>query len=232
MSSYQIPPPVPLDPTHQQQAHEERFAQSARLLTQGKLMKALAKEKWPLPERYAIFSDVASEVAMLEAETEIYHPQYVATWTKRIQGKGSEWAILIGLFIPLGFLFASSGGEKFTFTTLHRLEPQHGNHFWFRRSWCLLGCVITGALAFLSGLFATMMLLFYAFAELSVNDLPVWYTLAAIPMCIITGYAYYRLKRHVVPPPLRIYAGGTFDLVKLKRVKEPQAQFPVNSAST
>ena len=211
------PPPTPED--------EEVMADRSRLLCEGKLMKALNRARLDEVERYLTFSRIARYTATAENKIGTESDEYLAKWRKRYKGqsgRSNDLADVIALFSHLGVLQYFLDYDKFEFTTSHRLDPRWANRYWLRRLWIRLGLAFTGVCAVITGL-----RLFFMLPKVSTpvtnTELSAWMEIAAYGLLLTASvYTFLGIKRLAVPKPLRMYAGGTFELVSLKRVKTPK----------
>lgn len=212
-------PPSPLPAA---EVEEDPFARHARLLCEGKLMKELKKAKIPEPDRYQMFAVIADNVADLENEINSHLPEYTAKWRKTYAYKQSGAVQLLGLFItPVALLAASSGAQRVEFESTHCLHPAAGRYYWFRRLWTQLAALIMGVLCVVSAIPFILGCIMLLVAD-GMFDFSGWYIVGLGIIAGMTGYAFHQIERLAVPKPLRIYAGGTFELVSLKRVKTPK----------
>ncbi|QYY35969.1 hypothetical protein [Ruficoccus sp. ZRK36] len=200
---------------------EDPFERDARLLCEGKLIKDLRKRKYTEPLIYATYAAVAQAVADIENASTPHLPAHTATWRKTYAGKSSNISTLVSLFSPLGLLLAASKNETYECETIHHLDPRHSHNYWLRRLCTQAGALIFGTSTILSIIFALIVLLSMGIEEqmsrYSASDV-----ISLLLLSILSAVAYYKIRILAPPSPLRMYAGGTFELVKLKRVKVPQ----------
>lgn len=211
----------PASPPPAAEAEEDPFARHARLLCEGKLMKELKRGKYPEAERYSFFSHIATEVARIEHAIDSHEPSYTAKWRKRYQGPSNGIATLIGLFSPFGLLLAASKNKKIEFETPHRLSHAVGRYYWFRRLWTQLAALLTGVVTIFAGM-AFLFTWLYVATDDYQRDITSWEVAGLGLLTVLAGYGFYKIQQISVPKPLRMYAGGTFELVSLKRVKTPK----------
>ncbi len=201
------------------------MAERARLLCEGKLMKMLNRAKLDEAERYLTFSRIAKYTATAENEISSENSEYIARWRKRYKGQsggGSDLAYLIGLFSHLGLLLHFVDYDKFEFNTSHRLDPRWADRYWLRRLSIQLGLVLTGLTAVVT-VFRLLLLLPEFSTPVTNTSVSVWFSIVVHGLLLAASvYTFLGIKRIAVPKPLRMYAGGTFQLVSLKRVKTPK----------
>ncbi|MDP0497546.1 MAG: hypothetical protein Q7Q73_15195 [Verrucomicrobiota bacterium JB024] len=205
-------------PGKEQPEPEDPFARHARLLCEGKLMKELKRSKHSEPDRYNFFARIATEVARIEHEINAHEPSYTAKWRTRYRSPSNGIATLVGLFSPLGLLLAANKNEKIEFETPHRLGHAVGRHYWFRRLWTQLAAFATGVVTIFAGM-AFLFTWLYVATDDYQQDISAWEVAGLGVLTVLAGYGFYKIQQIAIPKPLRMYAGGTFELVSLKREK-------------
>ncbi|MDP0497547.1 MAG: hypothetical protein Q7Q73_15200 [Verrucomicrobiota bacterium JB024] len=222
MPSFVLRDPATPPPT---EAEEDPFARHARLLCEGKLMKELKKAKIPEPDRYQMFACIVGEVTDIENELNTDKPLYIAKWKKSYNTKHPVWQVISLLIpMPVGAIIGalSPGGTvTYEYVSSHRLPAHAGERFWLRRALTLLGGVVTGAIAGLAGAM-WMIFLIVAVVDGMLPGINGWIISALGLVAIGAGYAFHKIQRLSVPRFLHMYAGRTFQLVSLKRVKTPR----------
>jgi len=197
------------------EAEAERLEEEAMMLTSGTLMKHLTK-RWKAKEvALQEFGRVASEVSKIEAETMNEGVLVTARWRHKYQEQ-SAGALFLTLFLGiLGALLASSNSVKLEYTTHHRLPENIVRGFMLRRFFLSAGYVLGTAVAVIAG-FVTLFSLMVFFDQYSSTDEKLFFILPLI-VTVIAGVFAYKCKQWLVPPLLRIYGGGKFELIRIKR---------------
>lgn len=204
----------------QQEAEAQRMEQEALMLTQGTLMKHFKKRYRDKEITLREFGRVAGEVSEIEADTLEEGVLVEARWRHKFTEQSAA-AVFATLFLGIfGALLSSGDSVKVEYATKHRLPEDIVRGFMVRRIFLTMGYVLGSAAAIICGLY-TMVCLAIAF-ERYATSAEKWAFVLPLVLTFVFGFVAYKCKRWLVPPLLRIYSGGKFDLVKLKR-SEPSS---------